>query len=200
MTTTRANGKVNRWGETWAEAYTRVGDEFPSTRQEWAADMPPAGLLRLIGALAPRPPQARRGHPDPPTPDEINGVVRTVFRDGLGVGGGQPPAKEFTSQPFAPAFRELTGVRTLNQISHRTGIAAHGDANKGFPRWRVYRLLNGEYAPTVDEMRVIARAFGKEPLYFREYRIHMIISAVVGLLDRDPERSAAIARELEAIG
>lgn len=48
------------------------------------------------------------------------------------------------------------------------------------------RLLLGQYEPTVNELRQIAKVCGKPPVYFCEYRKAMVMSAVLNLLEERP--------------
>jgi transcriptional regulator with XRE-family HTH domain len=43
------------------------------------------------------------------------------------------------------------------------------------------RMMNGQYEPTVNELRTIAKVVGKPPVYFSEYR-----KAILNLMDERP--------------
>lgn len=195
----KATVKHNRRGELWDEAHERIHREFPSASSEitWPKEIPLSGLFRLIGDIGTvGTPEfvkgggqggrgghdRRREHP----PEVIAESIRTVFIDGVGVGQGDYDPNDCSPLPFVEAFQRLRGQRTLMQMSRRTEIS----------KYRLHRLATGQYPPTGAEMEAIASTFSKPPWYFREYRSTMIAAIVLAHMDRDPDRSAAIAREL----
>jgi hypothetical protein len=53
----------------------------------------------------------------------------------------------------------------------------------------VFKLLKGEVEPTVYDMQEIAKAFGKLPSFFYEYRVAYICSLISTQMDKHPEAS-----------
>lgn len=53
-------------------------------------------------------------------------------------------------------------------------------------RTQVQRMLDGEYEPDVNEIRHVAAAVGKSPMFFIEYRKAMAIAAFINLIDERP--------------
>lgn len=56
----------------------------------------------------------------------------------------------------------------------------------GISRSQVQRILDGTYDPTVHEIRMIAKAVKRPPLYFVEYRKAMAIAAFINLIEERP--------------
>lgn len=61
-------------------------------------------------------------------------------------------------------------------------------------RGQYQRMLKGEYDPDVNELRMIARAIGKPPTFFVEYRKAMAIAAFINLIDERPGIATSIYR------
>lgn len=196
--TQKANGVYNRYGETIESANARITRDIPSCRDahSWLTDgasrLPEAGLWRLIGDLGiVGRTIVRRGHRTPATGEQIAEVFEELFRKGLGVGGGIPIEREYTTLPFADALKTLLGGRSAIQMSRRTGIELT----------RMKRLMgkrrDGEGSqPTGDEMAAIASTFGKQSWYFREVRSAMVAAMVMVKMDDEPDASARIVRAL----
>lgn len=195
-----AEGKAtrtrNRAGELWEDCYERINREFPSVpdAHHWLTDtstrISDMGLMRLIGDLGNIGNTIkRRGQRTPPSEELVAGTVQTIFRDGLGVGAGPVIERDYTTRPFAEAFRDLVGARSALQMSRRTKIQLD----------RMKRLLGyrgREYAPTGEEMAAIAAAFGKQPWYFREVRSAMVAAMAYSRMDADPDLSARIVQSI----
>lgn len=92
---------------------------------------------------------------------------------------------EWTTLPFAEAFRLLSGSLSRRAVGERVGV----------PRATVQRLLDG-LEPTGQEMERIAAAFGKPPTYFREYRVGLVCGFLVEYFADAPEASVALAHRL----
>lgn len=201
MTTVEPRTDKGRWprnsaGELWDDCYERIQRERPATADAaWLHTMPLAGLFQFIGDIntvgdtwgigsAPRGGHGGNGRPDHPVDVVVSGIDR--LRNGVGIGLGPRITEDYTTEPFVAAFRYMVGRRTLMQMSRRTAIH----------RNRIHRLLLGTQRPSGADMEAIASTFSKKPWYFVEYRSTMIAAMVMSLMDRDPDRSAEIAREL----
>lgn len=94
----------------------------------------------------------------------------------------------FTTQPFPVAFKFLAAGRSERAIAHKVGMS----------KSQVHRLMSGELKPTPEEMRDIAVALNRSPLYFHEMRVHMIIAEVARWLESQPERTIHMAKKMTA--
>jgi hypothetical protein len=64
----------------------------------------------------------------------------------------------------------------------------------GISRGMCQRIIRGECDPTVAQIRSIARAVGKPPTYFVEYRKAMAIAAFINLIEERPGIAASLYR------
>jgi len=48
------------------------------------------------------------------------------------------------------------------------------------------RMMQGDYQPTVNEIRDIAKILGKPPVYFSEYRKAIVMAALLNLMEERP--------------
>lgn len=62
-------------------------------------------------------------------------------------------------------------------------------------RSQYQRMLKGEYAPDVQEMRLIAKALNKPPTFFVEYRKAMATAAFINLIDERPGIATSLYRK-----
>lgn len=169
----------------WAATIADIRAQYPSVaRRDWVAV---TGSTETMGAiirdvLSVGHSPVRRGHR--PVPDFEDGTRRLREMQG----------EDITTLPFREAFVLLAGRRSRSHVASLTGIK----------RTRVHRLLTGirgggqlaEVEPTGAEMEAIAGAFGRRPLYFREYRAAVIAALVHETMLNNPEASAGIARRL----
>jgi hypothetical protein len=95
---------------------------------------------------------------------------------------------DYSYLPFHESFQALAAARRLSI----RGIAAKTNINYG----QINRYLKGTALPTVEEMQVIAKAFKKDPSYFYEYRIAALEAAMAKQMDRIPELSVKLYRQL----
>jgi len=61
-------------------------------------------------------------------------------------------------------------------------------------RTQYQRLLRGQYDPDVNEIRLIANALKKPPVFFLEYRKAMAVAAFVNLIDERPGIATSLYR------
>lgn len=94
--------------------------------------------------------------------------------------------EDYTALPFKDSFKALAANRSIRGIAHKTKL----DRNY------VHRLLNGQAIPTGDVMAQVARAFGKDPSYFAEYRVAYIFAVLFHKLEQTPEASVAFYRKM----
>jgi len=62
-------------------------------------------------------------------------------------------------------------------------------------RTQYRRMLRGKYDPDVNEMRLIAAALRKSPVYFVEYRKAMATAAFLNLIDERPGIATSLYRK-----
>lgn len=88
--------------------------------------------------------------------------------------------RRFSDEPFGP---------TIEQLMDETGVTYRGLAEKtGLSAGYLNHLVHGNRpVPSNDVIESIAKAFGVEPEYFREYRIRVItdrLEEMPDLVDR----------------
>ena len=93
---------------------------------------------------------------------------------------------EYTGLPFADAFTILAGERSLAHVASKTGLS----------RSQVRRLLVGTHTPSTDEMEAVAKAFGKNPMFFTEYRTAAILAKMAEHLTSTPEVSVGLVAQM----
>jgi hypothetical protein len=94
--------------------------------------------------------------------------------------------QDFSELPFPQAFQALTKNQSFTTISRRISQG----------RTRTYELWNGLTSPTIDDMRIIAKAYGKKPAYFAEYRAEFILAHITARLIAETEMTIAIYTRL----
>lgn len=93
---------------------------------------------------------------------------------------------DYTVEPFHVAFSTLAGNRSLSNLAYKTGIS----------RSQVNRLLKGLCEPTGYEMEQVARGFSLPPGYFTEYRLGVVVAAIVDKLKQYPDATVKYWREI----
>jgi DNA-binding phage protein len=100
----------------------------------------------------------------------------------------QITGQDYSDEPFLPTFRHLIRGQSRRTIARKTKLS----------RSKVDRLLLGHEPPKIDELRVIARAYGKQPSFFAEYRAEYILAAIATRLDQEAELTVVWYRKLVA--
>lgn len=93
---------------------------------------------------------------------------------------------DYSYVPFTEAFGALAGDRSIRHLASKIGISAH----------YAWNLKNGVSQPDLFIIEQIARAFKKDPSYFREYRISYILGALGDQMDLAPEITVDIYRKI----
>ena len=88
---------------------------------------------------------------------------------------------DYSELCFLDALEILWGDRSISDMVYKTGIS----------RQLIYNMKRGLREPTFEEMEQIARAFGKDPSFFLEYRIGKALAAIDVFLQRSPETATA---------
>ncbi len=159
---------------SWDTRKKLIKSQFPAVDSlNWeAAFRADVGLLGLIIKDVLKSDQSSLGRPGPrPTLDPKRSVER--YNQFIG--------DDYSLLPMDETLSNLKGKTSLRGLAAKTGL----DYNK------IYRLLNGTDAPDVASMQDIARAYGKHPSFFLEYRILFILGAIEQNLIESPESSVS---------
>jgi len=75
--------------------------------------------------------------------------------------------------------------------------SVRGVAAKTFiSKTRVDRLMRGLEPPEVEDMRLVAKAYKKDPSFFLEFRAEYVLAALARKLATDPDLAAVVYRRL----
>lgn len=178
----RAAGRVKR-KTPWSTRVEMIRKEFPSISLNGEAlvrdDKFVAGILQDILKLGNLAPQGeRKTGPRPPLSSMSREEKSQAWRELLGI--------EYSDRVFAETFQLLAGDESLSHVARKCSIS----------RSRVHRLIRGEEPPMVDDMRLVAEAYGKRPAYFVEYRMEYVLAAVASRLSEAPGVATTAYRRL----
>lgn len=163
---------------TWDERVEQIYEFFPRAKDpDWnhvLSDLDTLGeVLRDILRLE----QAEPGKSGPRPAPELRQGMKTLRKW---------KGDDHSIERFPEAFACLAYGYSLTHLSRKVGIS----------RSQVNRLLKGECDPTPHEMNLVARAFGKEPSYFLEFRSAMILAALGARLELVPEATIGLFRKV----
>jgi lambda repressor-like predicted transcriptional regulator len=164
----------------WAERVRLVHEHFPSTVSlDWRKALSnPETLPQILRDIL-RLEQADPGRSGPrPAPDYEEGL-KTLRR----ING-----EDYSTIPFHEAFQVLARGYSIRHLSRKTQLSFGA----------LQRYLQGDRQPGMEEMARIARAFGKDPWYFAEYRLQFIVTSIVSKLATAPEATIVLYRKLLA--
>lgn len=178
----RAAGRVKR-KTPWSTRMDMIREEFPSVQAN-GHDLVKdekfvAGVLQdilKIGFVAPE--GERRTGPRPSLAGMSREEKAQAWRELLGV--------EYSDMPFSETMQYLVGDESLSRVARKCSIS----------RSRVHRLVRGDELPTVDDIRMVAEAYGKRPAYFLEYRMEYVLAAVASRLNEAPGIATTAYRRL----
>lgn len=168
-------GKVS-----WETRARRIHQRFPSVDDfNWAVALDRdinlfARIVRDILKLE----QAVPGRPGPRPSLDKNAAIRRLH---------QLWGDDFTILAFPEALRILTDNRSIRYVAGVTGLQKD----------HVHRLLRGDVQPDGYALRQCAKAFGKHPSYFLEWRILYITQALTARLEWSPETSIDLFQALD---
>lgn len=107
--------------------------------------------------------------------------------------GQRPMPKEAEVDFQALLYGEVTDDRMFTVLPKLVkALPPHLRSERSFSqavhlsKTQYRRLMAGDYEPTVAEMRLIAKAVGKPPVYFSEYRKAIVVAAVLNLMEERP--------------
>lgn len=155
-----------------SDQFEAIHAQFPSIRQlDWAKVFAmDLGLWALVWRDVMKQDQAESGRPGPrPSLDPKKGTKRFL----------QMTGEDYTMLPFPEAIRILSRNASVRALAAQTGIE----------RNTIHRLLTGSIQPDLYEMEQAAKAFGKHPSYFLEYRISTILAFLHAHMLNAPESS-----------
>lgn len=94
--------------------------------------------------------------------------------------------EQYATKPFPQALRELMGRQSQRTFSRK--VPCH--------QTTLSRLLSGELSPDLETMECLARAAGAHPSWFAEWRAQAIATVIRSVLERDPQLSIRMFREV----
>jgi transcriptional regulator with XRE-family HTH domain len=164
----------------WAERVRLVHEHFPSTVSlDWRKALSVPETLPMILRDILRLEQADPGRSGPrPGPDYEEGL-KTLRRI---------TGEDYSTLPFHEAFGVLARGHSERHLAHKTNLSCSA----------LRRYLTGQRQPGMAEMARIAKAFGKEPWYFTEYRLDFVITSIGHKLATAPEATIVLYRKLLA--
>lgn len=170
--------ELNQEKVPWSKRAKVIKEVFPSTgKLNWKAafdrDIDLLGrVLRDILKVD----QTEQGRPGPrPSLDYEVGTRR--LRQILG--------EDYSMLPFYESLKLLAGDRSIRHLATKCGVS-HS---------HVQRLLAGDRDPDIQTLEKIAKAFGKHPSFFLEYRLLYIARTILDKLSDAPEATINIYRK-----
>lgn len=163
----------------WDERLSVIRREFPSTTmgvEGWVKAFDRD--IDMLGSILRDVLKADQAEPGRPGPRPSLEATRAQPRFDEWM-GKDPSDRPYTELPFTTALSLLKKEQSFTQVARKTGIS----------RSHLHRLANGEFLPTLTQMEQIAKAYGKRPSYFVEYRIGVIVGAIAEGLAGSPHRS-----------
>lgn len=91
----------------------------------------------------------------------------------------QYQGEDYTLLPFPKAVTRLKQQQSVRQFARKVSMS---------PTY-AYKLMTGAKPPTVEDMELVAEAYGKDPSFFYEYRVAFIATLMVERVDYAPEAS-----------
>lgn len=177
--------ELNARRPPWEERAKVIRQQFPSVaeldwRKAFALDI---GLFgRIIEDILKADVAADEpGKPGPrPALDYADGVSRLRQLWGL----------DYSTLPFPQAIKALTRHRgfSFTMLARKTAMS----------RSKLHRLAQGIEEPTAVELEQIAKAFGKHPSYFTEWRMAFVVAALYDQMEDVPEASIRLYRKMRA--
>lgn len=93
---------------------------------------------------------------------------------------------DYSYDPFIRSLETLAGTRSVRHLATKLGLSPH----------MVWRLKNGTKEPDLFLIEQVAKAFGKDPSYFVEYRIAYVLGAIGDQMEIAPEMSVDMYRKI----
>lgn len=169
---------------TSKERKDKIHEVFPSTASlnwEKAFDRDPDILGRMLRDIL-KLDQLVPGRPGPRKTLDQNKAQPELDR----MMGKDPTERPYSLLPFSATLRLLLGKRSMRSAQSKLGLS----------KSKIHRFLTDEAEPTAGEIELIAKAFGKAPSYFLEYRVRSITSSIHQALEAAPESSIPLYEKM----
>lgn len=88
-------------------------------------------------------------------------------------------SEDYTLLPFNQAVNRLKKTNSVRQFARKVSMS---------PTY-AYKLMMGYREPSVEDMELVAEAYGKHPSYFYEYRVGFVLSLMAERVEWSPESS-----------
>lgn len=164
---------------SWSDRVRLIERQFPSTKHlDWKAlfDQDIEIFGRILKDVL-KADQAAPGRPGP-RPGLDHEVAARRLRQFMG--------SDYSMLPFSEALGVLANGKSYRAIAAKTGLN----------RNTIYRLQKGMIEPDSFVMEQVAKAYGKHPSYFIEWRVGYVVGALMKKLESDPEISISVYRKL----
>lgn len=163
---------------SWSVRYDLIREQFPSVeRLRWEKAFDDVELLGRVLRDILKIDQAPQGRSGPrPTLDYEKAQKRLA----------QFLGNDYTVLPFHEALRVLAGDRSIRSLATKTGL----DRNL------IHRLLSQQIAPDAYIITEVANAFDKQPSYFLEYRVNVVLAALSDQMMSAPEMTIDLYRRI----
>lgn len=164
----------------WKERYSIIREHFPVVDQiDWVKAFKDTDLYGRLWRDILRVDQANEENAGQgPRPALDPARARERLRQLMG--------EDYSYLPFQESFTILAGDRSVRHLASKVGLGRH----------LTWNLKNGISEPDLYTMEIVARAFGKDPSYFLEYRIAFVIGAMASRMEQAPEMTVDMYREL----
>lgn len=156
----------------WEERYKVIREQFPSIASlDWSKvfSADPVVFGKIINDII---------KADTSTPGKA-GKRPSLDSDVADAGWTRLRDEDYALEPFVQVFNKMKEHRSVSTLANKTGL------NRSY----VFKLLKGDAQPSVYDMQQIAKAFGKMPSFFMEYRVAYLCSLIVTQMDKHPEAS-----------
>ena len=156
----------------WGERYELIKEHFPEAAAvDWKTvfQQDPSVMGKFLGDIF------KADLAEPGRPGKRPSLEKSVAFDKYRKLGDN----DYSFSPFPKALAALKGVKSLRHFSR----------NLDLPKSTVDRLLKGDKQPDIETIEQVAKALGKDPSYFVEYRIGYIVASVSHFLEWAPEAS-----------
>lgn len=155
----------------WELRHKEIKEHFPLVNsREFDLSIDSEALARLMADLLKA--EGKRPQPGkrPPLPRK---QAETEYARLTGI--------DYSDLPFARTFSILAAGRSTRSLAAKTGL------NKDY----LNQFMRGLRTPSFREMEVIAKAFGKDPSFFSEYRLGLVLMMIDRYLKDSPDLTTA---------
>lgn len=165
----------------WTERYEVIRQQFPSIdRLNWneVFRQDPTIMGRILNDII-KVEVAPAGRPGK-RPSLDKGEAREIYARYKG--------EDFAVVPFAKACTGLKRKNSIRQFARKCNMSPS----------HAYRLLIGHKPPTIEDMEMVAKAYGKHPSYFHEWRMAYVCKVFIDRGDAVPEAGIVLYMKAQA--